>query len=98
MDGSTVPLADTEELREKYGCASNQTKYTAPTSRICVLYDALNHITIKGMLHPYFISEEKVSISCLENHADENTLLFFDLLLLHSRKKFQYPNADDTPP
>jgi hypothetical protein len=79
MDGSSVPLPDREALREAYGGVQNQHKeIVTPMSRICVLYDVLNQIAVTGMLHPYFVSEEKVSMRCLENHVDESVLLLFD--------------------
>jgi hypothetical protein len=63
MDGSSLVLPDTEELRKQFGSASNDKGDTSPIARVCVLYDVLNGINIKGMLHPYFVSEEEINKS-----------------------------------
>ena len=78
MDGSTVALPDTEELRKHYGFASNQKGDSYPVARTCVLYDVLNQIAIKGFMHPYNVSEEQVSLDCLKNENMEEVLLLFD--------------------
>ena len=79
VDGSTLPLPDSEALREKFGGATNQIANSlTPTVRVCVLYDVLNNIAIRGILRPYFVSEDDMTIPCIENQANENTLLLFD--------------------
>jgi hypothetical protein len=66
IDGSSVPLPEREDLWEIYGGASNQTgERVSAMARICCVYDVLNEIVIKGFLHPYYVSEEKVIPNCL---------------------------------
>jgi hypothetical protein len=79
VDGSSVPLPETEDLKQKFGGATNQKgKKVSTTARICVLYDVLNEIVIKGMLHSYFVSEEEVVPECLSGLSLEDKLLLFD--------------------
>ena len=79
IDGSTVPLPETEELKQSFGGASNQyDEQASVTARICVLYDVLSHIAIKGFLHSYRVSEEEVIPQCLSGLELDNKLLLFD--------------------
>jgi hypothetical protein len=79
VDGSSVPLPETEDLRNRFGGADNQTgENVSVMARICCIYDVLNEITVKGFLHPYFVSEEEVIPSCLSELEMENKLFLFD--------------------
>jgi hypothetical protein len=79
IDGSSVPLPELEDLKQSFGGATNQQEgQVQVTARICVLYDVLNSIAIKGFLHPYTVSEEAVIPECLSGLALENKLLLFD--------------------
>jgi hypothetical protein len=78
MDGNTVPLPRTEELKREFGCPGNQNGETNLVAGVSVLYDVLNHIVIKGLLHPYFVSEQDVSLLCMENQPPEDVLFLFD--------------------
>ena len=78
IDGSTTPLPNSEELREKFGCPGSRQGQSNPAARICVLYDVLNQISIKGFLHPYAESEENVVLDVLEGSELSQSLLLFD--------------------
>ena len=78
VDGSSVLLPDTEEVRSKYGYTSNQTLHGSPVARICVLYDVLNQLAIRGLLHPYTVSEESVVLEVLQEENLSESLLLFD--------------------
>jgi len=78
VDGSSVLLPDTEEVRNTYGYTSNQTSHGSPVARICVLYDVLNQLAIKGFLHPYTVSEESVVLEVLQGENLSESLLLFD--------------------
>ena len=79
VDGSSVPLPETEDLKQAFGGVSNQYgEHVSTTARICVLYDVLNSIAVKGFLHPYHFSEEEVIPECLSGLELKNKLLLFD--------------------
>jgi hypothetical protein len=79
VDGSSVLLPDTEEMRSKFGISIGSTSGVgSPVARICVLYDVLNQIAVKGFLHPYTVSEEEVTLNLLENLDLAQSLLLFD--------------------
>ena len=78
VDGSSVLLPDTEEVRSRYGYTFNQTGHGSPVARICVLYDVLNQLAIKGFLHPYAVSEESVVLEVLQGENLSESLLIFD--------------------
>ncbi|MDR2691161.1 MAG: IS4 family transposase [Dysgonamonadaceae bacterium] len=79
IDGSSVPLPETEDLWDLFGGASNQTgEKVSTTARVCCVYDVLNAIIIKGFLHSYFVSEEEVIPPCLSELEMEKKLFLFD--------------------
>jgi hypothetical protein len=78
VDGSSVLLPDTEKIRSAYGCTVNQTGQGSPVARICVLYDVLNQLVIKGLLHPYAVSEESVVLEVIREDNLSESLLLFD--------------------
>jgi hypothetical protein len=98
VDGSSVPLPETEDLKQAFGGVSNQYgEQVSATARICVLYDVLNGIAVKGFLHPYRVSEEEVIPECLSGLELENKLLLFDrgypsywLMYLLMKKKAKF--------
>lgn len=78
IDGSSVALPNTKLIKEKYGQTTNQLGTGDSVARICVLYDVLNEIAIRGMLHPYTVSEETVVPDILEGQDLSDTLVLFD--------------------
>lgn len=78
IDGSSVVLPDTDLLQQKYGQTSNQRGIGDPVARICVLYDVLNEIVIRGLLHTYKVSEEAVVPDILDGQDISDTLILFD--------------------
>ena len=98
IDGSSVPLPGTDDLKKAFGGVSNeQREQVSTTARICVLYDVLNSIVIKGFLHPYRVSEEEVIPRCLSGLELKNKLLLFDrgypsfwLMYILIRKKAKF--------
>lgn len=78
IDGSTTPLPNTVALKEKFGCPSNQFGESNPAARICVLYDVLNQLCIKGLLHPFTDSEENVVLDVLQGRDLGQSLLLLD--------------------
>ena len=78
IDGSSVLLPDTEEIKNTYGCTVNQTNQGSPVARICTLYDVLNHLVIKGLLHSYTRSEEDVVLPILQYEDLAESLILLD--------------------
>jgi hypothetical protein len=79
VDGSSVPLPETEDILKVFGGATNQRgEQVSVTARICVLYDVPNRIAIRGFLHPYTVSEEEVVPKCLSGLSLDTKLLLFD--------------------
>ena len=67
IDGSTLELpADSPEILQKYGCATNQTKSTVPMARISSLFDVVSGITWDANLAPYHSSERTMAIQHFE--------------------------------
>ena len=79
IDGSTIPLPQTEALREVFGNATNQSPnaYNV-TARACLVSDVLNGLVVKGSLHPYFSSEKEACLHVLDTLDTEGKLLVFD--------------------
>ena len=78
VDGSSVILPDTEEIRSIYGSTANQSGQGPVVARICVLYDVLNQLAITGLLHPYTVAEESVVLDAVREEDLSESLLLFD--------------------
>jgi len=79
LDGSSVVLPNTEDVRNVYGYTVNQSANQGTSvARICVLYDVLNQLAIKGLLHAYTVSEESVVLDVLKEENLNESLLLFD--------------------
>jgi len=50
VDGSSITLPITKELKNVYGQTKNQTKTSLVQARVSVLYDVLNHYVLDGNL------------------------------------------------
>ena len=78
IDGSTVVLPNTKSIQEAYEQTINQLGNGDSIARICVLYDVLNEIAIRGLLHTYTVSEETVVPDILDGQDISDTLILFD--------------------
>jgi hypothetical protein len=63
-----------------FGGASNQhaTKPASVTARICLFYEVLNELIVKGALHPYYSSEDSACAQSLEEMDFEDKVLILD--------------------
>lgn len=78
IDGSSIPLPNSKELKDKYGCPGSRQGQSTPAGRICVLYDVLNQLAVQSILHPYTESEESVVLDILKGVELNTSLLLFD--------------------
>jgi hypothetical protein len=78
IDGSSVALPNTELIQKMYGQTTNQLGNGDSIARICVLYDVLNEIAIRGLLHTYTVAEETVVPDVLEGQDISDTIVLFD--------------------
>jgi len=79
MDGSTVELPNTVEMKEKYGVFSEENK-NYPIARICTTYDVLNEVILNGKLFPLKESEQLAALELVQTlyNVDAQDLLLFD--------------------
>jgi Transposase DDE domain len=99
IDGSTLELQNTEELRNAYGFAENRTHQIA-RARISALYDVENHFLVDALIDRYDIDEQDFAIrhiAKLLEYGLKNDLILFDrgypskkliALLMESNIKF----------
>lgn len=77
VDGSTIALPNTEELKASYGEIKNQTNTTVAQARVSVLYDVRNNYVLDGILSPLSQGEGVLALQHLE-HAKEKDLIIYD--------------------
>lgn len=80
IDGSTLELQNTEELRNAYGFAENRTHQIA-RARISGLYDVQNHLLVDALIDRYDIDEQDFAIrhiAKLLEYGLKNDLILFD--------------------
>ena len=80
VDGSTMELENTPELKEEFGCAKNKTAEVA-RARVSGLYDVGNNIMIDVIIEKYGTSEKelaKMHIEKLKKLGVKNDLILFD--------------------
>lgn len=65
IDGSSIELPNTKSMKEIYGVFSKKIDY--PAAKICVAYDVLNEVVLKGDLFPHSGSERAVAPELLAN-------------------------------
>jgi len=78
IDGSTVQLPNTLEMREKYGVFSEKDN-NYPAGRICLTYDVLNEVIINGKLFSYNQSEQSAAMELIPtiiNTSSQDLFLF----------------------
>lgn len=79
VDGSTVELPNTKQMKDKYDVFSSKTA-NYPAGRVCVTYDVLNEIILNGELFPYNESENVSARRLIPNVYDSgsNDIFIFD--------------------
>ena len=78
IDGSTVELPNTKELKEIYGIYEEKAPY--PAGRIHVMYDVYNEIVIDGKLSAYKESEQENAIKLIKENITKGAkeIILFD--------------------
>lgn len=61
VDGSTLQLPESEELKEKFGVCSNQNDKGMVMARTSQAYDPLNGITLDAIIAPYKANERAMA-------------------------------------
>jgi IS4 transposase len=97
IDGSSVELPNTKNLKEIYGVFSKKNDY--PAAKICVAYDLLNEKILNGKLFPYSGSEKAVAPELVSTlyPSSANDIVVYDrgfpstkLILEHIRLKKKF--------
>ena len=65
VDGSTLTLPFTKELKTIYGLTKNQTKTGVVQARVSVLYDVLNNYVLEGLLSAKQTGERALALKHL---------------------------------
>jgi hypothetical protein len=66
VDGSTVQLPESEEIRQEFGGASNQYGDGMAMARISVAYDVENDLSVDAIMAPYTSGERDLALQHLE--------------------------------
>jgi len=66
VDGSTMLLPDTNELRGHFGIAKSQKHTGRAIARVSILHDVLNRVTYDAMIEPYKTGEQTLAWDHLE--------------------------------
>jgi Transposase DDE domain len=77
VDGSTIALPDTEQLREKYGETKNQTDVGIVKAKASVLYDIMNHLILDASLGALFGDERDMALLHKKKWR-KNDLIIYD--------------------
>jgi hypothetical protein len=84
VDGSSIEVPNTEELREYYGCAGNtKAKQKAARAQSSTLYDLENGIVLNSLLGRYDDSERELAKKNIDdfeglNQSETKDLILFD--------------------
>jgi len=77
VDGTHLTLPNSNELRNYYGEAKNQTNVVSIQARASVLYDVLNGFVIDSVLAPLSKAERSIAVNHLDS-AKEGDLILYD--------------------
>ena len=77
VDGSSITLPITKELRQLYGEAKNQTSTGVVQARCSVIYDVENNYVLEGKLAPLKKGERQLALSHL-CHCKTGDLIIYD--------------------
>ena len=96
VDGSSITLPITKELKNVYGETKNQTKTSVVQARVSVLYDVLNHYVLDGILCPKDIGERALALQHLCYSKTKDLIIYdrgypaYDFIHQHCLRKVDF--------
>lgn len=96
VDGSSVTLPFTKELKQLYGLAKNQTNTGVVQARVSVLYDVLNRYVLDSQLFPKAIGERALGLLHLIKSKVNDLIIYdrgypsYDFIYTHCNKDIDY--------
>ena len=96
VDGSSITLPFTKELKKIYGLAKNQTNTGVVQARVSVLYDVLNKYVLDSQLSPKSIGERALGLLHIEKSKTDDLIIYdrgypaYDFIDTHCRKEIDY--------
>lgn len=96
VDGSSVTLPFTKELKKLYGLTKNQTKTGVVQARVSVLYDVLNKYVLDSQLSPKSIGERTLGLLHIEKSRTGDLIIYdrgypsYDFINTHLNKSIDY--------
>lgn len=96
VDGSSIALPFTTELKNTYGEAKNQTDTSIVQARVSVLYDVLNHYALDSVLSPNVIGERTLALGHLSKTRAKDLIIYdrgypsYDFINEHNKRGIDY--------
>jgi len=96
VDGSSIALPFTSELKNIYGEAKNQTDTSIVQARVSVLYDVLNHYVLDSVLSPNTTGERKLALGHLVKAGTRDLIIYdrgypsYDFINEHGKSSVNY--------
>jgi hypothetical protein len=96
VDGSSVTLPFTKELKKIYGLTKNQTNTGVVQARVSVLYDVLNNYVLDSQLSTKTIGERALGLLHLNKSRVNDLIIYdrgypsYDFINTHYRKNIDY--------
>ena len=96
VDGSSVTLPFTKELKQLYGLAKNQTNTGVVQARVSVLYDLFNNYVLDSQLSPKATGERSLGLLHLEKSKTGDLIIYdrgypsYDFIHEHCKKNIHY--------
>lgn len=96
VDGSSITLPYTKELKRIYGEITNQTDTGSIQARVSVLYDVLNHYVLDSTLSPNVIGERGLALGHLAKSNAGDLIIYdrgypsYDFVNEHNKRGIAY--------
>lgn len=96
VDGSSITLPFTKELKKIYGEAKNQTNTSIVQARASVLYDVLNNYVLDGVLSSKDIGERVLALQHLSYSKKKDLIIYdrgypgYDFIYEHCNRNIEY--------